>query len=127
MIWAFRKRSPSRPQEPQTSTPIPIVTERSAINRLLQKGAPDCIALFGASWFRPNKRIAEQLARRAGRHALATAAIDIDEAPDLADRYSVTAVPSLLLLREGQVISRRLGEINETALDDWIAVAQAAP
>ncbi len=78
----------------------PIATERSASNGLLQTGAPDCVALFGTPGLRSRQ------------HALAAAAIDIDEAPDLADRYRITAVPSLLLCG-GKVLSRRLGEIDE--------------
>jgi thioredoxin-like negative regulator of GroEL len=126
MIWALRKRASSRRHDPMPTAAPAIATERSAINRLLQKGAPDSVVLFGATWFKPSQRMAEQLAKQASRHALSAMSIDIDEAPDLVEQYRVTAVPSLLLLRGGEVVGRRLGEIKDTALDDWIADAQAA-
>jgi thioredoxin 1 len=127
MIAELRKRLSSRPRDPVPPPAPSIATERHAINPFLQKGAPACVALFGAAWFGPGKRMAERLAKEASRHALPAVAIDIDEAPDLAERYRVTAVPSLLLLRGGKVVGRRrLGEINEAALGNWIAASQAA-
>jgi thioredoxin 1 len=126
MIAALRRRLSSRSRHAVVPQAPSIATERHAINPLLQKGAPACVALFGAAWFAPGKRMAEQVAKEASRHALPAVAIDIDEAPDLAERYRVTAVPSLLLLRGGKVVGRRLGEINEAALGNWIAATQAA-
>jgi thioredoxin-like negative regulator of GroEL len=64
--------------------------------------------------------MAARVALLAERHALPAIAIDVDEWPDLATRYRVTAVPSLLMLRGGEVVGRRLGEIKEQALEAWI-------
>jgi hypothetical protein len=38
----------------------------------------------------------------------------------LARRYQVAGVPSLLFFRSGQVVARRVGELSERDLEDWI-------
>jgi hypothetical protein len=37
----------------------------------------------------------------------------------------VTAIPSLLLFQGGQEAARRLGELGEDGLEDWLASALA--
>jgi thioredoxin-like negative regulator of GroEL len=120
MSW-IRRKSGSLPAEPQAAASSPpLTTERGAVDELLGNGTRDCVALFGTSWFQPGARMAARVALLAERHALPAIAIDVDEWPDLATRYRVTAVPSLLMLRGGEVVGRRLGEIKEQALEAWI-------
>lgn len=117
----LRRKSESLSAEPRDADPpVPLATERGAVDEILGNGARDCVALFGTSWFKPGARMAARVALLAERHALPAISIDVDEWPDLATRYRVTAVPSLLMLRGGEVVGRRLGEIKEQALEDWI-------
>ena len=41
------------------------------------------------------------------RYAVALLSIDVDDCPELARRYQVAGVPSLLFFRNGQVVARR--------------------
>lgn len=58
------------------------------------------LILFGASWCAPCK------AARKALDGIAYRYVDVDLAPDEAMRYDVVGVPTLLAVREGQVISR---------------------
>jgi thioredoxin 2 len=61
----------------------------------------------------------EQLAtERAGRLKLVK--VDVDKAPTLAQRFSVQAVPTLLLLDHGQVLKRQSGAAPVAALRNWL-------
>jgi thioredoxin 2 len=61
----------------------------------------------------------EQLAgERAGQLKLVK--VDVDKAPTLAQRFSVQAVPTLLLLDHGQVIKRQSGAAPVAALRNWL-------
>jgi thioredoxin 1 len=66
---------------------------------------------FSARWCGSCTKLApvvEELARRyAGRLKVVT--IDLDESPDLASRFRVMAVPTLLFLREGRTVERVIG------------------
>jgi thioredoxin 2 len=46
--------------------------------------------------------------------------VDVDKAPTLAQRFSVQAVPTLLLLDHGQVIKRQSGAAPVAALRNWL-------
>lgn len=75
-----------------------------------------------ATWCGPCRTVSpalEQLAaERAGRLKLVK--VDVDAAPALARRFEVQAVPTLLVLRDGQVVSRQAGAAPLPALRRWV-------
>ena len=79
-----------------------------------------CLVLFDAPWRRPAKHVETQVADVADRYAVAVLSIDVDDCPELARRYEVAGVPSLLFFRNGQFVARRIGALSEGDLEDWI-------
>jgi thioredoxin 2 len=75
-----------------------------------------------ATWCGPCRMVGpalEQLAReRAGQLKLVK--VDVDGAPALSQRFAVRAVPTLLLLREGEVLGRRSGAAPVAELRAWV-------
>jgi thioredoxin 2 len=75
-----------------------------------------------ASWCGPCRMVSpalEQLAReKAGQLKLVK--VDIDRAPKLAQRFSVQAVPTLMVLYRGKVIARQPGAAPVDALRRWL-------
>lgn len=73
---------------------------------------------FGATWCPPCKAIApivDALAvEYAGRVKVAT--VDIDEAPELAERFGIQSVPTLAVFRGGEVVDGRLGAAPKAVL-----------
>jgi len=68
----------------------------------------------------------EQLARDlAGRVKLVK--VNVDEAPKLQQRFTVQAIPTLMVLRRGEIIARQAGAMPLPMLRDWVdrALAQA--
>jgi thioredoxin 1 len=66
---------------------------------------------FWADWCAPCHRIApilERLAREFDGRAT-VAKLNVDEEPDLAARYGVRSIPSLLFFRGGEVVDRAVG------------------
>jgi thioredoxin 2 len=75
-----------------------------------------------ATWCGPCRMVSpalEQLAtERAGRLKLVK--VDVDAAPALSARFGVQAVPTLMVLRGGEVIARQAGAAPLPALRDWL-------
>jgi len=46
--------------------------------------------------------------------------VDVDQAPKLSERFAVRAVPTLLLMNHGQVVSRQAGAAPAPAIRRWI-------
>lgn len=84
-----------------------------------------------ASWCGPCRMVSpalEQLAReKAGQVKLVK--VDIDRAPKLAQRFSVQAVPTLMVLNRGEVIARQPGAAPLNMLRSWLddAIARIPP
>lgn len=80
-----------------------------------------------AAWCGPCRMVSpalEQLAKeKAGRLKLVK--VDIERAPKLAQRFSVQAVPTLMVLHRGEVIARQPGAAPVDALRRWLDEAIA--
>ena len=75
-----------------------------------------------ATWCGPCRMVSpalEQLAtERAG--VIKLVKVDVDAAPRLSQRFEIRAVPTLLVLRDGQVVARQHGAAPVPALRSWL-------
>lgn len=46
--------------------------------------------------------------------------VNIDENPQLASDYSVMSIPNLILFKDGEVLSHKIGFNPQTVLEQWI-------
>jgi len=75
-----------------------------------------------ADWCMPCRMVSpalEQVARDlAGKVKLVK--VDIEASPKLRERFSVSAVPTLLVMRRGEVLAERAGAAPAPALRSWV-------
>ena len=46
--------------------------------------------------------------------------LNVDEAPDISDRYQVRGIPLLVLFRDGSEVDRLIGAVPQARLNEWL-------
>jgi thioredoxin-like negative regulator of GroEL len=77
------------------------------------------LVVFKASWCQPCKGLSMTLANTELNIPVST--IDIDEDIEAVSEYSITSVPTLLLIEDNQVIKRKSGAMTAQQLKDFVA------
>ena len=77
---------------------------------------------FWAEWCGPCKMIAPALDEIAQQldGKLTVAKLNIDENPETPMKYGVQAIPTLILFKNGQAASRKVGPPTKSKLVEWI-------
>jgi len=80
---------------------------------------------FYAPWCGPCKMLAPLLEQLAGEFTgkIKFAKLNVDGASELAMRYDITGVPTLMLFRDGKVVDQMVGLVPVRALKTWLEKA----
>lgn len=85
-----------------------IHADANAFNKMLE-GKGTFIVDFFATWCGPCKMLGVVLEKVAPEISYDILKIDIDENAKLADEYEVMVVPTLLFIKDGEIIHRESG------------------
>jgi len=78
---------------------------------------------FWAPWCGPC-RIVSPVVERLGREqagALKVVKLNVDEAPEISERYGIRGIPLLMVFRNGAEVDRLVGAVPYERLRDWVA------
>ena len=91
---------------------------------VLEAGEP-VVVDFWAEWCGPCTMIAPALEEIATElnGKVKIAKVNIDENPELAARYGVRSIPTLMIFKGGEVADMKVGAAPKTALSSWIGGA----
>ena len=86
------------------------------------KSAIPVVADFWAEWCGPCRMIAPVLEALAKdyKDKLKVVKINVDEEPDLAARFGIQSIPSLLFFKGGQMVKQQIGAVPKHILEKII-------
>lgn len=89
------------------------VAERASVPVLVDLWAP---------WCGPCRTVSPALEQLATEMAgeIKLVKVDVDVAPALSERFTVRAVPTLMVLRDGEVVARQPGAVPLDVLRSWV-------
>ncbi|XP_061567388.1 thioredoxin, mitochondrial [Cololabis saira] len=120
--------SPSRtlpralPHTPRRQVSFNVQDSEDFTERVINSELPVLID-FHAQWCGPCKilgpRLEKAIAKQKGRVAMAK--VDIDDHTDLAIEYGVSAVPTVIAMRGGDVVDHFVGIKDDDELDSFVS------
>ena len=90
----------------------------ATIDEVLGSSAEPVVVDFWAEWCGPCKMIApvlEEIAKEQGGK-VAVAKLNVDEAPNVAIKYKVMSIPTLIVFKDGVEVSRTVGARGKSQL-----------
>ena len=76
---------------------------------------------FYAEWCQPCKVLKPMLQSLADKHDIKLCMVNVDDEHELAVRFSVTALPTIMFMNDGKEAERMIGVCMEGDLEDVIA------
>ena len=107
------------------SDKVRVLTAEGWDKEVLQAAGPVLVDLW-AEWCPPCRKmgpVIDELAQRFGDQAT-VGKLNVDQHPEVAERYDVRSIPTFLLFRGGQVVERRVGALPLEELQALLAEQQ---
>ena len=108
----------------QCGAPLPWMTEADdrRFAQIVESSSVPVLVDLWAPWCGPCRVISPALEKLAENIAgqLKLVKVNVDEATEIAQRFSVQSIPTLLLMRQGKEVGRQIGALPEAALRGWV-------
>lgn len=100
---------------------IKNVSDTSFAKDVLQSSQPVLVD-YWAAWCGPCKAIAPILEEIAEQYAdrVTVAKVNVDENPEVAAKFGVRGIPTLMLFKDGQPTQTKVGALSKSQLQDFL-------
>lgn len=99
------------------------ITNDNFEKEVLQSDKPVLIDFY-ADWCGPCKMVAPIIEELAVEKAdqIKICKLNVDQAPDIARKYSVISIPSLVFIKDGEYVSKLIGAKPKAEIEEEIAL-----
>jgi thioredoxin 1 len=89
------------------------------------KASSPVVVDFWAEWCGPCRMIAPALEEIAGAmgEKVKIVKINVDENPNVAQKYGIMSIPTLMIFKNGELAARQVGAAPKLKLEQWITAA----
>jgi thioredoxin 1 len=100
-----------------------VVVDSSTFDETVRGSSTPVLVDFWAEWCGPCKQIAPVLESIAGEEAgrITIAKLDVDANGDVAQRFGVMSIPTLILFKDGEPVGRWVGALSKSKLTSELA------
>ena len=102
-----------------------VVTDQTFDREVLEATGQPVLVDYWAPWCGPCRLIApvlDQLAAESqGRYRIAK--LNVDENPQIASRYQIASIPTMLIFKDGKIVDRLIGVQPKQAIEERLRVA----
>ena len=97
------------------------IGSEEAFDKLITGDTPVLVD-FWATWCGPCRMIAPIVEEIANEYAgkVVVAKVDVDEMGELAQRYRIMNIPTLMLFKQGQLVDKAIGARPKAALEQMV-------
>ena len=80
---------------------------------------------FWATWCGPCKMIAPVIEKLAEEYEgkVTVGKVDVDQEPELARQFGVMSIPNVVILKDGEIVDRKIGAMPQSAYEEALAAA----
>ena len=98
-----------------------VISEQNFEEEVLKSEIPVLVD-FWATWCGPCRMLAPTIAKIAEEQegVIKVGKVDVDEEPELAAKYGIASIPTLMVFKNGEIVNKAVGVQSKPMIEDML-------